>query len=277
MDILKEITKEVFERYVPAAKMPERNTSIYGRMAAMLEESYSVLIAELVSPAFEDAIASGTELKDKCLRVVCNDAFLRTARSLDLVLTATGFGIVSTESTAPASRARVDALIEQITINKLFTIGDIITLLTQTEGWGATKQASKAIPNLFYRLQHLRELTSLTTTTQNWQLAIGRAATADILLRSEISEEYMEELLQKERTATLENADIIIVRMCREFMGNYISFFDEAPNKPAIQRIVEQLETYSSSYPTYQNSRLYRKRHGERYHNQKEDPTFFFM
>lgn len=44
MDVTKEITKEIFEQYVPAAKMPERNTSVYNRMVPYFSLSYQYLL-----------------------------------------------------------------------------------------------------------------------------------------------------------------------------------------------------------------------------------------
>ncbi|MBP3757179.1 MAG: hypothetical protein J6I61_07860 [Prevotella sp.] len=280
MEILKEITKDVFEANVPAAKMPERNTSVFERMKLMLQTAYTMMIKTLVSPECEAQLDSDEQLKQLAIRAVCLDAFVRTCRSLDLVLTATGFGIVSTESTAPASRVRVEALIEEMAVEELHTIDLMLQLLVKVNGWGLTEQARQRIPTLFYRPMFLKMWATMPLTSQNWQLAQGRAASADAFLRAEISEEYMDELLQKVRTATLENADIIVVDKCNRFTGDYLSNYELSkgmPNKQMLRAIMEQLESYPDSYPIYVQSRLYAKRHAERYQNKKQDPTFFFM
>lgn len=280
MEILEIVTKEVFEREVPAAKMPERNTSVYERMKVMLTTAYGMMIRTLVSPQVELVLDEVESLRKVAVRVVCLDAFVRTVRSLDLVLTATGFGIVSTESTAPASRGRVEALVEEMAVEELLAIDELVQMLQRTEGWGATDQAQMRVPTLFYRPLMLRTLTTLPLTSANWQVATGRAATADALLRAEISDEYMDELLQRLRTATLTNADTIIVEKCNRFTADFISNFDVTsgrPNKHMLQGIMMQLESYPEVYPTYVSSRLYAKRHAERYQNRKQDPTFFFM
>lgn len=280
MEILEIVTKEVFEREVPAARMPERNTSVYERMKVMLETAYGMMIRTLVSPQMESALDNVESLGKAAVRVVCLDAFIRTVRSLDLVLTATGFGIVSTESTAPASRARVEALVEEMAVEELLAIDVLVQLLQRTEGWGATEQAQMRIPTLFYSPLMLRTLTTLPLTSANWQVATGRAATADALLRAEISDEYMDELLSHLRTATLAKADTIVVDKCNRFTADFISNFDVTngrPNKHMLQGIMMQLESCPDVYPTYVSSRLYAQRHAERYQNKKEDPTFFFM
>lgn len=280
MEILTQITKEVFEAYVPAAKMPERNSSVFNRLQEQFKAAYTMMIRTLVSPQCETELDTNEHLRTLAIPLVCIDAFVRTCRSLDLVLTATGFGIVSTESTAPASKTRVDALIEQLSLQELDLIDEMIQELMKVKGWGLTEQAQMRVTTLFYRPQQLEAMTTLKLTTDNWQIAQGRAVTASALLRNEISDEYMDELLQKLRTATMGNADIIVVQKCCAFMADFISMYDlngGIPNEALLRQVVHQLESYRDSYPTYTSSTLYARRHAERYQNQKEDPTFFFM
>lgn len=279
MEITQAITKEIFESYVPAAKMPERNSSVYNRLQLQFVAAYGMMIRTLVSPQCEVALDNNERLRTLAIPLVCVDAFVRTCRSLDLVLTATGFGIVSTESTAPASKSRVDALIEELSLEELDLIDEMIQELMKIEGWGQTEQAQMRVPTFFYRPSQMH-LTTLKLTTDNWHKAFGLASTASALLRNEISDEYMDELLQKMRTNSMGNADIIIVQKCVAFMADYISLHDirgGIPNELLLRQVVHQLESYLESYPTYTNSELYARRHAERYRNKKEDPSFFFM
>ena len=152
--------------------------------------------------------------------------------------------------------------------------------LMKVEGWGLTEQAQMRVATLFYRPQQLEHMTTLKLTTDNWQLAQGRAVTASALLRNEISDEYMDELLQKLRTASMGNADIIVMQKCCAFMADFISMYDlngGIPNELLLRQVVHQLEVFPDSYPTYTSSTLYARRHAERYKNKREDPTFFFM
>lgn len=280
MEVTQVITKEVFELYVPAAKMPERNSSVYNRLQQQFVAAYGMMIRTLVSPQCENVLDTSERLRNLAIPLVCIDAFVRTCRSLDLVMTATGFGIVSTESTAPASKNRVDALIEQLSLEELDLIDAMIQELMAVEGWGVTEQARMRVPTLFYRPQQLRSMTTLKLTTDNWQWALGRATTASALLRNEISDEYMDELLMKMRTNALDNADIIVVQKCVAFMADFISnneLNSGIPNELLLRQVVHQLESYRDSYPTYTGSTLYARRHAQRFQNRKEDPTFFFM
>ena len=279
MEILQQITKPVFEGYVPSAKMPERNDSVFERLQCQFNAVYSQLLLQVVGESYESAIDGDDHLKDEVLRFVCLQAFVNTIRSLDLVLTATGFGIVSTPSMAPASKNRVDALREDCRLQATESLHGIVLHMIQVAGWGGTHQARQTIQCLFWNISFLRADTTLEYTADNWQLARGRALIADAFLRKVISSEYMDELLDKLRNFSLEDADIIIIEKCNRLTGTFISDYDicKSPDKKQLDAIMEHLETYSSSYPTYEQSETYKSRHAERYQNKKEDPTFFFM
>lgn len=279
MEILDKITKQVFEAFVPAAKMPEHNDSVYGRLSEQFKVVYDRLIQNVVAPSLETELDAEGPLQKEVLRYVCLEAFVQSIRSLDLVLTATGFGIVSTASMAPASKSRVDALMEDCRLRAAESLCAIVKSMTGRNGWGDTPQARQSIQCLFWHICCLSQYTTLPYTADNWQKARGLSLTADAFLRKAISEEYMEELLKRMRSATLDNADIIILQKCNSFTGGFISSyeFEKGPNQRRLDDIVEQLENYPASYPVYTASDTYKARHGERYRNRKEDPTFFFM
>ena len=279
MEILTKITKQVFEAFVPAAKMPEHNDSVYGRLSEQFKVVYDRLIQNVVAPSLETELDAEGPLQKEVLRYVCLEAFVQSIRSLDLVLTATGFGIVSTASMAPASKSRVDALMEDCRLRAAESLCAIVKSMTGRNGWGDTPQARQSIQCLFWHICCLSQYTTLPYTADNWQKARGLSITADAFLRKAISEEYMEDLLRKMRSATLDNADIIILQKCNSFTGGFISSYelDKSPNQRRLDDIVEQLETYPASYPVYTASETYKARHGKRYRNRKEDPTFFFM
>ena len=80
MDIQSEITKKVFEQHVPAAKMPERNTSVYDRLSEMFVVSYRKVVENIVSPRYIDNAEADKTVKQHIIRVVCLDAFVRSCR-----------------------------------------------------------------------------------------------------------------------------------------------------------------------------------------------------
>lgn len=279
MEIQREITKQVFESYVPAAKMPERNDSVFERLQTQFNTVYQQLLLQVVGEEYESQFDTNELLKGTVVRFVCLQAFVNTIRSLDVVLTATGFGIVSTPSMAPASKNRVDALRDDCRLHATESLHHIVSMLIKTEGWGLTLQARQTVQTLFWSIFHMTQFTWLPYTADSWQQARGRALIADAFLRKAISTEYMDELLQKIRTNALNENDVTVMNMCNTFTGGFISSYDteKRPNQQQLDNIMQQLETYPDEYPTYVQSETYKARHAERYQNRKEDPTFFFM
>ena len=280
MELKNEITKEIFEKYVPVAKTAERNVSVFSRMEGFFHTQYQYLCQEVIGSGFVQDVERNEMLKVEMVRYICISAFVSAARSLDLVLTGTGFGIVSTESMVPASAKRVDELIADLSLQSILAVERIVEGLISIEGWGATDCARAMIPTLFYRPEMMRQRCTMPLTASNWQIAKSRAMVADTLLRDEISTEYMDALLDRLRTASMTNGDIIMQGKCAAAIGEYISNSDRTGgklNESLVRQCVTQLETYPVSYPEYRTSALYSKRHAEGIKNEKDSPSFFFM
>ena len=271
------IDKKIFEKYVPAAKMPERNDSVFGRMQPLFGDSFNRLVEHTLGTAVAEGLADGQVLNSLVTQFVCIDTFVANLRSFDLVLTATGFGIVSTQSTAPASQARVEALNGQLRLQRLRVHEQIVTELISTEGWGSSPQAQRCIDVLFWRVTDMERYSIQKLSADTVQAMHSRALTADTFLRREVSDEYMEELLQHYRNGTLTNADRIIIDLCHRFTGDFVSQEENpCPNRLLLDTIMRQLETYHDQYATYENSSVYKSRHAEQFRNRQE-PSFFFM
>ena len=105
-----EITRNDFEEAIPVATT--KNNDIFEMIETYIKTAIYEVAEKILGEAGVNAVNEG---KNKMLvrfvkQLVCYDAFLPHFRSLDLVLTATGFGVVSTQDLTPASKARVDAL-----------------------------------------------------------------------------------------------------------------------------------------------------------------------
>ena len=130
-----EITKPLFEFCIPSAIDPE--SGLFERMQSFLRESDMMLrtrllgdelyrsLREAFSPTGCEAAlgespltpatdfrqpAKITMIADSIQRYVINQAMVLAIPQLDLVLTSSGFGVVSSSQIAPASRERVENL-----------------------------------------------------------------------------------------------------------------------------------------------------------------------
>lgn len=83
----------------------------------------------------------GNNIKILCSRLVVADALRRAIPSLDIVLTPNGFGVVSTQNLAPASKPRVDRLIGSMLSHRDDCIASLLPELVGASKWLSSSQA----------------------------------------------------------------------------------------------------------------------------------------
>lgn len=81
------------------------------------------------------------EIKIICSRLVVDDALRRAIPSLDIVLTPNGFGVVSTQNLAPASKPRVDRLVGSMLAHRDDCIAALLPELVGASKWLTSPQA----------------------------------------------------------------------------------------------------------------------------------------
>ena len=101
-------------------------------------------------------------------QVIINDAFARAIPNLDLILTPNGFGIVSNTNIAPASKDRVERLIDSILDNRDDEISMLLVELPKIEGWISTSQGEYFTATLFPTLSITRTLPKPDNYRTRW-------------------------------------------------------------------------------------------------------------
>lgn len=81
------------------------------------------------------------EIKIICSRLVVANALRRAIPSLDIVLTPNGFGVVSTQNLAPASKPRVDRLVGSMLAHRDDCIAALLPDLVGASKWLTSPQA----------------------------------------------------------------------------------------------------------------------------------------
>ena len=108
------ITAEQFEQLLPFVGAATED--VFTKALPSMENVYFDLVATVIGSDFEDAAcAEGSALLGNVRSYVILKAFILRLRSNDLIMTDNGFGIVSNENISPASQARVDALLRELT------------------------------------------------------------------------------------------------------------------------------------------------------------------
>lgn len=281
MIISKEITKEVFEKWIPAAKMPERNDSVYKRMAPFFQQALMKVQWTFFGDGFKHLIDE-SEYKDDVIAYICQYAFVTAMSSLDLVLTGTGFGIVSTNDTSPASQQRVKTLRDDLQWQRQLSAMRIIDRLRKVEGWGETNEAQTLIGSFYYNPEYLEKYGTRDVSLSlidNWLSVRAYRHEAETIVRRELSFEYYTEMLKRLRSAKTTNADLIVYYHSLEFIAEFMNAVRQNRQVPNIKAwgLRDYLERYISEFPAYKNSALYAKLHTEHYKNKKNDTSFFFV
>lgn len=86
--------------------------------------------------------ADDNPIKTITAKIIASEALRRAIPSLDLVLTPNGFGVVSNQNIAPASKERVDRLIGSLADYRDECIANLLPALVGASQWLASSQAA---------------------------------------------------------------------------------------------------------------------------------------
>ena len=217
-------------------------------------------------------------------------AILRTAYeqipALDLVLTPTGFGIVSNQQTAPASPARVSALREQVRRSATLAEDTLLQHFLHSAPTALLDPASHC-PSLIYsptiaQAFGIQTPDGRTIYHEEFPRVIPTIHEAQARLSDLISPELLTALIRHQYQADtdtttdrlqvldllLYHARHLIAALCQR----------EAPTSiQLLQRhLLSALRANAALLPEYTNSRTYLAQTSTPYANQRQDPSFFF-
>ena len=102
------ISKEEFEAAMPAMAYP--TDEVFEKVSPQFSDVYDSMSEDFLGDAGVSEVDGNTQIRHALVCVISLAGVLRIFRSLDLVITPTGFGVVSNQNVAPASSARVNAL-----------------------------------------------------------------------------------------------------------------------------------------------------------------------
>lgn len=275
-----EITKKDFDTAVPAAKEPK------GKIFEALQEAITVQVyfieTELLGEPGTAVVDEGEDAAAERLRrfvkqLVCVGAFVNGMRGLDLVLTATGFGVVSTQDTAPASKMRVDALEGELRRKERMLRSFVVAELFRVEGWSTTVQCKNTVQTLFWSFSFLQSFAAISNPKpEDWDKSVTAMIAADNYLRKHIGEEYMEQLISQLTSNTLTDENRMVAVICQRFIGACI-VNDHMLKEELYTRLINLMEADLSKYPAYAGSEAYKLNHFKPYENHAEDSAFHFV
>lgn len=268
------IDQQTFEKYVPA--FASASDATFVRMVPYIK----LVIAKVEKNVGEHATDTTQLLIE---RYICVSAARTAAPQLDLVLTPNGFGVVSSQNVVPASRERVNALIEQLRIDESTTFDLIVANLLDTD-WAKSPVAEQHIASLLYcptmmRRYGIKNSEGKEVYFQEWQGLQNELAIAEEKVRTLISPELYDRLIEVQRIPDEEARSEynIVLEQARKVVAAWITA-DRYPQAPRAlsHRLLDTINRYADKLKEYSNSSTYRARNTQGYENKKEDSAYFF-
>lgn len=162
------------------------------------------------------------EIKIICSRLIVADALRRAIPSLDIVLTPNGFGVVSTQNLAPASKPRVDRLVGSMLAHRDDCIAALLPELVGASKWLTSSQADFFGSTLFPDLGIVDAVGSIQGSRWEKYLEL-RPQVID--LEASLAEEWLSpELLSALRSQNLrgdltEKRNVIVRQVKAQILG----------------------------------------------------------
>lgn len=267
------ITKELFEQYVPAFLSPD--DAIFQQISGELQQAQQEveeIIADTPIPPLTQQHAQ---------RLVCLKAARQAVPQLDLVLTATGFGVVSNQNVAPASRERVDRLLEQLRKKESIATDRLLFSLLTTP-WRNSTQATRRITSLIWCPSLLRSYGAKPNGQEVYQeefLALQPAiADAEAYIIQLISGALYQELVRQERQPSKTDPEVyyIITEQARRLMAAIIAGHSLKSLQPLHNRLLNTIQDFANTLQPWLQSSNAAALKAEPYKNSPNDKTFFF-
>lgn len=155
-------TEEQLRKHIPnMIASVKGETTFIDRLNIFLQSAEQWVISTFTGEETFTIVCDSEEsakLKETCGRLVVAYAMSRAIPSLDIVLTPNGFGIVNTSNLAPASKHRVESLIEEMSLIIDDSIDALLSLLPLIPEWKESEQGAFFRATLFQELSIVRYL-----------------------------------------------------------------------------------------------------------------------
>lgn len=270
---------EQFTAIVPTAAGSE-----YEAIKPYLEMAESTLISNLFGESlytYEESIFPADRLKQNILSMICYQAYRDAIPFVDLIQTPNGFAVVNNGNQAPASKERVERLMEQARVIVQNLKDEFINRVTENAAayteWKKWKRFEEYTSCIF--LTGTDFCTHLPNPGACKRDALDRYR-AEIIYYQKIvcepvvSRALLEEIISQVRTNAVTEKNQKILYACRVIVGLKIKG-DENLLKRFCDLVSTDLDNNSDDYPTYAGSDEYKLKTAALYENKEDDPTFF--
>ena len=195
--------------FLPAIAMKGEPTIFDDALEMVQDALVEDIIGEDLETVLEARETGDQRLLKMCQRVIAVEAFLRSIPELDLVLTDSGFGVISNQDIAPASKERVANLTAGLQAKLDESKDRLVSFLMASEkyeDWRGTQQFARLADGLILTFAEFKDVAVYNPRTadlypKTWTDFLKLNSSLNVALTSDvaayISPEYASELLEK--------------------------------------------------------------------------------
>ena len=208
-------------------------------------------------------------------KLIASEALRRAIPSLDLVLTPNGFGVVSNQNVAPASKERVDRLIGSLADYRDDCIANLLPLLSRESDWLGSVQASFFGETLFPDLAITDQVKG---TGSKWERYLAlrpkildiEASLAEEFFSPELMARLRNEVLRRTHTADL-------ARVINAIRGQVVDLLNGGSIRIRdMIDVVNHIRCYPDLFPEWHASETAKLFSPPIFKNKKESRGYFF-
>ena len=198
---------DTLKKYVPnTLKEVAGETPLYDKIRYHLMQAEQWLTDTFVSSETMARIrtySDTTPLLHYCRIITTAEAMLHAIPQLDLILTPNGFGIVSNQNVAPASKERIERLLLSLEKLRDDTLQIILSMLPDAHHWTASSQYEYFAATMFLNLDTIHHLGYTDHIWQHYQEVHTQLLTIEQRLETEY---FSKPLMDTLRTANILSA-----------------------------------------------------------------------
>ena len=252
--------------------------SLFDKVKVDIDLAENWVIQTFVSTKTFDAIcgyADDKPIKVITAKLIATEALRRAIPSLDLVLTPNGFGVVSNQNIAPASKERVDRLIGSLADYRDDCIANLLPLLSRESDWLGSVQASFFGVTMFPDLAITDQVKG---TGSKWERYLSlrpnildiEASLAEEFFSPELMARLRNEVLRKTHTADL-------ARVINAIRGQVVDLLNGGSIRIRdMIDVVNHIRCYPDLFPEWHASETAKLFSPPIFKNKKESRGYFF-
>ena len=252
--------------------------SLFDKVKVDIDLAENWVIETFVSTKTFNTICGYAEdnpIKIITAKLIASEALRRAIPSLDLVLTPNGFGVVSNQNVAPASKERVDRLIGSLADYRDDCIANLLPLLSRESDWLGSVQASFFGETLF---PDLAITDKVKGTGSKWEKYLEHHSQV-IDLEASLAEEWLSpELMSALRSENL-RGDLTAKRseIVRQVKAQVVGYLRSGSfNSRRLADIVNRIRENEDDFPEWHQSETSKLFAPPVFRNEKKSKGYWF-